>query len=157
MSQQLADLYREILHNSKSKFSTLESELSILRKYVDIQKIRFGDRIHFSESVPKGFEKLPLPSLMLQTLVENAIKHGVAPKIEGGEINISVKENGARYKVVISNTGAQYKGHKSSGRSTGLENTQKRLDLIYGDKHQFKIFSENNRTFVEFLINGRIS
>lgn len=157
MSQQLADLYREILSNSKSKFSTLESELSILRKYVDIQKIRFGDRIQYSERIPDTYGKLPLPSLMLQTLVENAIKHGISPKRDGGEIQITVEKTGSRYKVIISNTGALYKGHKPGGRSTGLENTQNRLDLIYGDKHRFQIYSKDNRTFVEFCITGRTS
>ena len=157
MTQKMADLYREILNNSKSKFATLESEISILQKYVEIQKIRFGDRIHFESDVSPAFYNLQIPSLMLQTLVENAIKHGISPKKEGGLIDLSVKKVGSLFEVCISNTGVLYKGHTSSKRSTGLQNTQNRLNLTYGNKHQFKIYSDEKRTYVKFRITGRTS
>lgn len=157
MTQKLADLYREILNNSKTKFSTLESEISILTKYVEIQKIRFGDRIDFSSDVSPAFYNLQIPSLMLQTLVENAIKHGISPKQEGGEINLSVEKKGNLFEVCISNTGALYKGHKESRRSTGLQNTRNRLELTYGSKNSFRIYSDDKRTYVKFSITGRTS
>jgi two-component system, LytTR family, sensor kinase len=155
MSQQMADLYREILNNSKSKFSTLESEISILKKYVDIQKIRFGDRIKFEVDVSPAYYNLQIPSLMLQTLVENAIKHGISPKKEGGLIKLSVKKQQNLFEVCISNTGALYKGHKESKRSTGLTNTRNRLELTYGRWNDFKIYSDEERTYVKFMITGR--
>lgn len=157
MTQKMADLYREILNNSKAKFSTLESEISIIKKYVEIQKIRFGDRIRFSVDVSPAFYNLQIPSLMLQTLVENAIKHGLSPKKEGGEISLSVTKVGTLFEVCVSNTGALYKGHTESKRSTGLQNTQNRLELTYGSKHSFKIYSDEQRTNVKFLITGRTS
>lgn len=155
MTQKMADLYREILNNSKSKFSTLESEISILKKYVEIQKIRFGDRIRFQVDVSPAFYNIQIPSLMLQTLVENAIKHGISPKKEGGEINLSVQKLGSRFQVCISNTGALYKGHQESKRSTGLQNTKHRLELTYGTKNGFQIYSDEQRTYVKFSITGR--
>jgi sensor histidine kinase YesM len=157
MTQQLADLYREILNNSKTKFSTLESEISILKKYIEIQKIRFGDRIRFNDNVSPAFYNLQLPSLMLQTLVENAIKHGISPKKDGGEINLSVQKKDGLFEVCISNTGALYKGHKESKRSTGLQNTKNRLELTYGKKSAFSIYSDNEKTYVKFSITGRTS
>lgn len=157
MTQKMADLYREILHNSKSKFATLESEISILKKYVEIQKIRFGNRVHFETDVSPAFYNLQIPSLMLQTLVENAIKHGISPKKDGGEIYLSVKKVNSLFEVCISNTGVLYQGHTSSKRSTGLQNTKHRLDLTYGNKHQFKIYSDEKRTYVQFRITGRTS
>ena len=157
MSQKLADLYREILNNSKNKFSTLESEISILEKYIEIQKIRFGDRIRFHTDVSPAFLNLQIPSLILQTLVENAIKHGISPKKEGGEIELSVKKMGPLFRVQISNTGELYKGHESSKRSTGLQNTRNRLTLMYSNKHQFKIYSDKTKTYVQFRITGRSS
>ncbi len=157
MTQKLADLYREILNNSKTKFSTLESEISILTKYVEIQKIRFGDRIDFSSEVSPALYHLQLPSLMLQTLVENAIKHGISPKQDGGEIKLTVEKVGNLFEVCISNTGALYKGHQESKRSTGLQNTRNRLELTYGAKSNFKIYSDNDRTYVKFSITGRTS
>lgn len=157
MTQKLADLYREILNNSKTKFSTLESEISILQKYVEIQKIRFGDRIQFDVDVSPAFYNLQIPSLVLQTLVENAIKHGISPKKEGGEISLSVHKKGGLFEVCISNTGALYKGHTESKRSTGLQNTKNRLELTYGSKNAFQIYSDDKRTYVKFLITGRTS
>ncbi len=155
MAQKMADLYREILNNSKNNFSTLESEISILQKYIEIQKIRFGDRIDFSADVSPAFYNLQIPSLMLQTLVENAIKHGISPKKEGGKINLSVHKKNNMFEVCISNTGALYKGHQNSKKSTGLQNTQNRLDLAYGKKNAFQIFSDNRKTYVKFFITGR--
>ncbi len=157
MTQKLADLYREILNNSKNKFSTLDSEISILRKYIEIQKIRFGDRIRFNVDVSPAYYNLQVPSLMLQTLVENAIKHGISPKMEGGEINLSVKKKGSLFEVCISNTGALYRGHTESKKSTGLQNTRNRLDLTYGSKHHFEIYSDEQKTYVKFNITGRTS
>ncbi len=155
MAQKMADLYREILNNSKNNFSNLESEISILKKYVEIQKIRFGDRIDFSVDVSPAFYNLQIPSLMLQTLVENAIKHGISPKQEGGEISLSVTKQGNMFEVCISNTGNLYKGHQDSKRSTGLQNTKNRLELAYGSKNSFQIYSDNKRTYVKFFITGR--
>lgn len=157
MTQKMADLYREILNNSKTKFSTLESEISILQKYVEIQKIRFGNRIHFEVDVSPAYYNLQIPSLMLQTLVENAIKHGISPKKDGGSIQLSVKKKKNLFEVCISNTGALYKGHKESKRSTGLTNTKNRLELTYGSKNSFEIYSDDKKTYVKFLITGRTS
>ena len=157
MAQKMADLYREILNNSKYNFSNLESEISILKKYVEIQKIRFGERIKFTVDVSPAFYNLQIPSLMLQTLVENAIKHGISPKQEGGEITLSVRKEQNLFEVCISNTGQLYKGHKESKRSTGLQNTKNRLALTYGSKSSFRIYSDETRTYVKFLITGRTS
>ncbi len=157
MTQKMADLYREILNNSKTKFSTLESEISILKKYVEIQKIRFGDRIQLSVDVSPAFYTLQIPSLMLQTLVENAIKHGLAPKKDGGAIFLTVQKVGQLFEVCVSNTGVLYKGHTESKRSTGLQNTKNRLELTYGSKNSFRIYSDEKRTYVKFLITGRTS
>lgn len=155
MTQKIADLYREILNNSKAKFSTLESEISILQKYIEIQKIRFGNRISFRVEVSPAFLNIQIPSLMLQTLVENAIKHGISPMKDGGDILLSVKKVGKMFEVCISNTGKLYKGHTESKRSTGLANTMNRLDLTYGSKNSFRIYSDDQRTYVKFLITGR--
>jgi signal transduction histidine kinase len=155
MTQKLADLYREILHNSKSKFSTLESEISILQKYVEIQKIRFGDRIAFEVEVSPAFHNIQIPSLMLQTLVENAIKHGISPKKEGGLIKLQVQKKGHLFEVTIANTGAPFRGQKGGSGSTGLQNTRNRLELAYGKASDFRIYAQDGTTFVKFNITGR--
>lgn len=152
VTQQLADLYREILTNSKQNFSNLGSEISILRKYIQIQKVRFGDRITFHTHVDSDLYNIAVPSLILQTLVENAIKHGISPRQEGGEIDLTVVPQGDMYEITISNTGELYKGPKKADLGTGLQNTKNRLDLFYGHSHDFRIYSEENKTYVRFKV-----
>ncbi len=157
MIHKMADLYRDILNNSKARFSSLESEISILKKYIELQKIRFSHRLRFHVDISPAFFNLQIPSLILQTLVENAIKHGISPKKEGGEIFLEVTKKDTLFKICVSNTGHLYKEHEKSKGGTGLQNTKNRLNLIYGPKHSFKIYSDNTRTHVEFLITGRKS
>ena len=161
VTQQLADLYREILTNSKQKFSNLGSEISILKKYIQIQKIRFGDRIRFKCDVGAEYYDISVPSLILQTLVENAIKHGISPRQGGGDIELTVSPNadsvfdkrGPMYEMCVSNTGELYKeGVKKSTGGTGLQNTKDRLDLFYGRSHGFRIHSDDKKTYVEFKV-----
>ena len=157
MIHKMADLYRDILNNSKAGFSSLESEISILKKYIELQKIRFSHRLRFHVDVSPAFFNLRIPSLMLQTLVENAIKHGISPKKEGGEIFLQVKKKETLFKICVSNTGRLYRKEEVSKGGTGLQNTKNRLELLYGSKHFFKIYSDNKKTYVEFLITGRES
>jgi sensor histidine kinase YesM len=153
VTQQLADLYREILTNSKQNFSNLGSEISILRKYIQIQKIRFGDRIQFRTDVSPDFYNIGVPSLILQTLVENAIKHGISPRQEGGEIELTVMHTpDDMYEICIANTGQLYSGPKKKDLGTGLQNTKNRLDLFYGRSHGFRIYSDEKKTYVRFKV-----
>ncbi|MBY0314653.1 MAG: histidine kinase [Bdellovibrionales bacterium] len=159
MTQQLADLYREILRNSKNKFSTLGSEISILKKYIQIQKIRFGERIQFRTDVPMDYDEIKVPSLILQTLVENAVKHGISPRQDGGEIELAVQKKGGYYEICIANTGELYDKSKPSllkrnAQGTGLQNTKNRLDLFYGSSHGFNIYSDDKKTYVKFQVRG---
>jgi LytS/YehU family sensor histidine kinase len=165
VTQQLADLYREILTNSKQKFSNLGSEISILKKYIQIQKIRFGDRIRFKCDVGSEYFDISVPSLILQTLVENAIKHGISPKQEGGDIELTViphadsvfSKSGSMYEICVSNTGELFKDvKKKDSGGTGLQNTKNRLDLFYGHSHGFRIYSDNKKTYVQFKVPARV-
>jgi sensor histidine kinase YesM len=160
VTQQLADLYREILSNSKSNFSNLGSEISILKKYIQIQKIRFGERIKFKCDIGAEYFDVDVPSLILQTLVENAIKHGVSPRQEGGEIELTLTSIDNKYELCVSNTGELYKNDSAStlartnprSLGTGLQNTKNRLELFYGRSHGFRIYSDNKKTYVSFRV-----
>jgi sensor histidine kinase YesM len=154
MTERLANLYRSILANSKNKTSSLESEIDIVRTYLDLEILRFGERLRYSMDLPNHQPVLYLPSLMLQTLVENAVKHGIAPSINGGDIDLRVLQlkNGF-FRIVISNGGCPFKN--SSGSGTGLPNTIKRLDLMYGGLHNFSIGrGDQDRTVVSFNFTG---
>lgn len=159
VTQQLADLYREILSNSKSNFSNLGSEVSIIKKYIQIQKIRFGDRIRFKSEIGAEYFEVAVPSLILQTLVENAIKHGISPRQEGGDIELTIAPVDNMYEITVSNTGEIFKGdmtilNRTPGRhqGTGLQNTKNRLELFYGRSHNFRIHSDEKKTYVSFRV-----
>lgn len=148
----LSNLYRRILANSDLKTATLESELEIARSYLELEQLRFGSRLNFTILAPENTGEIFLPTLMLQTLVENAIKHGIAPSVEGGQIEIVISRNGDGYHLKISNTGKPLMEKIRGG--TGLANTLARLDLLYGEKHKFEIGRDGNRTVSGFRFTG---
>lgn len=153
MAMKLSDLYREILENSKKQLAPLSSEISIIQKYLELEKIRFGDRLVFSIEIPNNSDRISFPSLVLQTLVENAVKHGVASAIAGGQIQVSVnRHNSQGYQIKVMNTLAQTS--KSKGSGTGLENTKARLSLLYGDKHQFALKIMGQKVEASFWFSG---
>lgn len=155
MAQKLADLYREILTNSKQQISSLESELSIINKYLELEKLRFGDRLNYKISLPTSIENIFIPSLILQTLVENSIKHRISKSIKGGNVNIEIVPALNGFKISITDTGEQSFSGSEIGTGTGIKNTKERLKLIYGEDHDFKINIDNNKTELEFWIPGK--
>jgi LytS/YehU family sensor histidine kinase len=128
--------------------------------YLELEQLRFGSRLSFSIGRPENSHEIFLPSLTPQTLVENAVKHGVAPSIEGGHITVEITAvEGARqadklYALCVTNTGAPYRP-KASNNGTGLANTRARLELLYGDRHEFKVESDRQgRTVASFKFTG---
>ncbi len=148
----LSNLYRRILANSGLKTASLESEVGITRDYLELEQLRFGSRLRFEFRLPKNCETVFLPSLMLQTLVENAVKHGIAPSVEGGDVLIEIRSETGGYRLNVENSGSALKSELSEG--TGLANTQARLGLLYGDRHGFQLRKEPNRTIASFHFSG---
>lgn len=150
----LSDLYRRILANSSAKTSSLASELEIVRAYLELEQLRFGRRLTFEIHAPENVDEIFLPSLMLQTLVENAVKHGIAPALEGGSVWVEVAREGDDYHVRISNTGAPLSPQWQAG--TGISNTRARLDRLYGDTHGFAVWTNaRGRTEAGFHFSGK--
>ena len=156
----LSDLYRQILANSGLKTAPLDSEIEIVRLYLELEQLRFGSRLSFSIEQPENSHEIYLPSLRLQTLVENAIKHGVAPSIEGGHITVEVtaveiaQQPDKLYALRVTNTGTRYQP-KVSNNGTGMANTRARLELLYGDRHEFKVESDHQgHTVASFNFTG---
>jgi len=148
----LSNLYRRILTNSGLKTASLESELEIVRDYLELEQLRFTSRLNFEFRVPENSIQIFLPSLMLQTLVENAIKHGIAPSVEGGTVWVVIRPEAGGYRVSVENSGTALRVHFNYG--IGLANTQARLDLLYGDHHGFELRGENGRTIASFHFTG---
>lgn len=153
MAQKLSDLYRQILENSKLKTAPLSSEISIVRKYLELEKVRYGSRLNVEIDNPPNSESIYVPSLILQTLVENSIKHGISHSVEGGSVRVEAKKSGTGYEIQVSNT-AGAEARESSGTGHGLANTRERLDLLYGDTHDFRLDHSHGETHARFHVSG---
>lgn len=126
----LIDYLRSALPRMRESTSTIGQELDLVRAYLSILKMRMGDRLSFDIALPEGLATTPFPPLMLPSLVENAIKHGLEPVREGGHIHLSVQERDGRLRVVVSDTGRGVA--QPPGEGVGLANIRERLAALYG-------------------------
>ncbi|MFQ5548795.1 MAG: sensor histidine kinase [Woeseia sp.] len=141
----LSDFLRYTLDNDPMKRVTLGSELGALDLYLEIEKVRFGDRLSIDIEVePRALEAL-VPSLILQPLIENAIKYAIAPIEDGGTIRISAKVHASTLVLQLSDTGPGLNNQQQAGNGSGvgLENTRQRLQQLYGDGQAFTLASND--------------
>ncbi len=127
----LTTLLRATLNRTRETVTTLEEELAIARAYLEIQRTRMQDRLGFSIECEEGIGSTPLPPLLVQPLVENAIKHGIEPSEDGGEVKVSVTANDDTVTVTVSDTGLGIGQAASGGTGTGLSNVRERLRTLY--------------------------
>jgi hypothetical protein len=130
MLRQFAGMLRSTLHTMRDDRSTLERELSIAVAYLSVQKIRMGDRLRFETQVPPHLHAAHLPPMMLSTLVENAIKHGLAPLERGGSVRIVADATDGVLRVSVEDTGRGLS--ESTGAGLGLANIEARLAAMFG-------------------------
>jgi LytS/YehU family sensor histidine kinase len=129
---------RHSLPRAEQSFSTLGEELERARAYLEILKIRMGDRLTLQIQAPEALAPVPMPPMMLQTLVENSIKHGLEPVPGGGTIWILARAEGGRVTVTVADDGRGF-GENGGGTGIGLKNVRERLRLAYGDAASFAI------------------
>jgi len=136
----LIQYLRRSLPREHEALSTLGEELERTRAYLEILKIRMGARLELQVQVPEELKDLQLPSMMLQTLVENAIKHGLEPKPGGGTIWIMARSFEDHATVTVADDGQGF-GNATAGTGIGLKNLRERLQLTYGDAASFSLVS----------------
>ncbi|MEM6726335.1 MAG: histidine kinase [Bacteroidota bacterium] len=127
-----SDLFRYQLKASKEELVSLGEELEFIETYLELEQARFGDRLAYQFEVPERLLKAKIPPMLLQPIVENAIKHGISPQIDGGIVVVKVMELGDQLSFQIRDSGSGYdlaKAQKSDG--LGLRNTRKRLEKMY--------------------------
>jgi LytS/YehU family sensor histidine kinase len=129
---------RHSLPRTEDALSTLGTELERARAYLDILKIRMGPRLNLQVEVPAALLALPFPSMMLQTLVENAIKHGLEPKPGGGTVWILARRVDHAVAVTVADDGRGFSA-EGGGTGIGLRNVRERLRLAYGAAASFAI------------------
>jgi LytS/YehU family sensor histidine kinase len=142
MVTKLSSFLRYSLDNDPMQRITLRQELEALRLYLDIEKVRFEDRLQLELDVEQGAETALIPSLLLQPLVENAIKHGIAQVESEGRLRIAARVFAGELLLEISDNGpgvTLVDGDIPNGRGVGLRNTRERLRELYGAAHSFRL------------------
>ena len=135
MVNELSDLFRYQLKASREELVSLKEELDFVRKYLDLEKQRFGKRLHYEIITEKELCEISIPPIIIQPLVENSVKHGISPEIEGGKITIEVKQFDGNLHLSICDNGKGINGkHKEEllKKGVGLFNTNERLLKMYG-------------------------
>jgi len=141
----LTSLLRGVLRRSEGEFATLGEEIELIESYLDIERARFEDRLRVTIDAPRELRSCRIPALLVQPLVENAIKHGISPSRAGGEVVISARiAPGDRLQISVRDTGlgaseqALIAGRE---RGVGLSNVERRLKTHYGGQASFNILS----------------
>jgi sensor histidine kinase YesM len=112
----------------------LARELQVIRPYLEILKVRMEERLATRIDVPDGLLSAEFPPMMVQTLVENAIKHGLEPKAEGGQLTVKAEIVHGKLQVTVADTGLGFGRAATAGTGVGLANIRERLQLLYGPK-----------------------
>ena len=139
MMDRLAELLRATLHSSGTQEVTLRDELELLQKYVDIEQMRFGSRLTVHIHIDPEALDARVPVLLLQPLVENAVRHGVAPRAAPGMVEVSALRVGGRLSIAVRDTGPGVPSDRLAllNGGIGLSNTRSRLQHLYSDRHGF--------------------
>ncbi len=139
MQKNLIALLRASMPAMRDKATNLGRELEVVRPYLEILKVRMEERLQAQVNVPEGLYSADFPPMMLQSLVENAIKHGLEPKAEGGSLSVSAEVAHGKLHVSVADTGVGFARAATAGTGTGLSNIRERLKLIYGDAAELRI------------------
>ena len=143
MLTDLSDLLRMSFENLEVQEVSLKQELEFLHKYIEIEQMRFHDRLVVEMQIAPETLDATVPNMILQPIVENAIKHGISPRASGGRIDIeATRANGhLEIKVQDNGLGIPFGDTEHLPEGVGLSNTRRRLRHLYGEKHKFSITS----------------
>lgn len=154
MLNDLSDLLREVIALKEDHFNTLAQELYILQKYIDIVSIRYSDHLTITTNIPSNIENTPVPLMMIQPIVENAIKHGFSRNTEALEIAISIVEKEEYLHIEIKNNGTPLSTtlQELTSKGTGISNIMNRLDTLYQNNYTFQVDNMDDWVIVSITI-----
>jgi len=140
-----SDLFRYALKNTDQPKVSLKEEISIVDQYLELLSIQYEDKLKYKINVDEGLEDMEMPPMMLQLLVENAVKHGISQFKEGGDIVIDIQLEGGFMTLHVKNTGSLNTSSKLGDKlGVGLENIKKRLELIYSGNAKLQMKEVND-------------
>jgi len=147
----LAALLRSSLDTTSQSLIPLEQELAIVQDYVDIERARFGDQLRGRIDVPTELRQTQVPPLSVQSLVENAVKHGITPQRHGGEVCVSASAENGCLRIEVSDTGAGF-DLSSVCANHGLDCLVGRLDALFSSRAHLSVFRREGRCVVEMVL-----
>ena len=139
MQKNLIALLRASMPGMREAETNLGRELAVVRPYLEILRVRMGDRLQTGVNVSAGLHSAEFPPMMLQSLVENAIKHGLEPKPEGGTLRVDAEVVHGKLEVSVADTGVGFGRAATAGTGVGLANIRERLKLLYGGDAELRI------------------
>jgi LytS/YehU family sensor histidine kinase len=145
MIARLGDFLRLTLDNAGTQEVSLQQEIEFLKCYLEIERIRFRDRLYVNLKIDPQALNARLPNLILQPIVENAIKHGIAPRTDSGRIEIEAKRQDGYLHIMVTDNGPGLPMNGKTGglvkQGVGLANTEARLQQLYGDYHRLDLMN----------------
>jgi sensor histidine kinase YesM len=147
MTGQLASLMRSSLQSNDRPLVPLDEELRLVRAYLDIERVRFGDRLRYAVDLREGTASALVPRLALQTLVENSVKYAVTPRREGASIRIRAERSDGRVRLAVEDDGPGF-DPIAAGNGHGLALLQSRLEFLFGDRASMQIDGRPGATAV---------
>jgi sensor histidine kinase YesM len=135
----LGDLLRSTLATAGVQVVTLREELTFLRRYLEIEEIRFEDRLRVRFEIDPAVEECLVPNLILQPLVENAVRHAVEPNLAAGSVTVRGRADGAVLELAVLDDGPGMAGNGTGGNGIGLSTTRARLEGLYGDSGDLRL------------------
>jgi signal transduction histidine kinase len=139
---QLANLLRYSLQSGQLETVPFEDELGVVNDYLALEQVRHEERLRLALDIAPDALRLPIPPMLLQTLVENAVKYGISPRPEGGEISIVARNEGGALRIQVSNPGEIAHEGRASSTGMGLSNAAQRLRLIFGERATLRLRSD---------------
>jgi two-component system LytT family sensor kinase len=140
----LSDFLRRVVQDSGRQQVPLAEELEFAQQYLDIQKVRFAERLQVSVNVPRELFPAQVPSLILQPMVENAVKHGIAKRVQGGAIRIAASRcNGVLTLSVYNDGPGLPAGWEKAASGVGISNVRTRLQNLYGDEFEMSMRNQD--------------
>ncbi len=147
----LSNLMRYTLKIERTETVSLAEELKTIQDYLDLEKIRFEERLNYKIQSTPDADRVEIPPMMVQTLVENGIKHGISKITAGGEVTVDAKVSNANLIIEIRNSGKFDEDALKNSRGFGVSNTKHRLSLLYGENASLTLLNENNNTVLTKL------
>jgi signal transduction histidine kinase len=150
LTAHLIDFLRASMSDMRCEQVSLATEFGLVESYLAVMQIRMGERLRFRIDLPTSLAATRIPSMLVLTLAENAIKHGIEPSLRGGDITVTAQEDAGQIRIAVHDSGVGMSD--TPGNGTGLENVRSRLRLAYGESASLALSEAEPGLLAELLI-----